>query len=314
MVKWRRLKEEQLSDMLRERRLLEKDLQLRVMKARVEIDRLQVVALREAYHQSIVEVAALSSENMSLREAIEQQSRIEAKLQQDAQDFLKLLNTEDSLLPLVASNYHGEAGWRVHFPNNEPSFYFTPFTRDEYDGIFARNDFADRHPCTATVGTILGWTIHFTPLTQTAPGVGSFMVRARFTRCVRCSLDESERILPSLDKNLWPMNMRYLVLAQHIRQKQSDGKRADKYSLIIGDSETNACNREVQGPRHDVQWVLEGGICITISEVDESTIDVEFDQWAGCLSESHGRELYIDWIKFPVRLEQCISPTRLLRI
>ncbi|GMF40254.1 unnamed protein product [Phytophthora fragariaefolia] len=63
----------------------------------------------------------------------------------------------------------------------------------------------------------------------------------------------------------------------------------------------------------DVKWVLEGGICITIFEVDETTIDVEFDQWAGYVSESHGRELYTDCIKFPVGLGQCISPTRLLR-
>lgn len=108
------------------------------------------------------------------------------------------------------------------------------------------------------------------------------------------------------------VNLRYLVLAWHTRQRRSDGKRDDKYILTIGDSQANARNRDVEGPQKDVQWVLEGGICTTITEVDESTIDVVCEQWAGCLSEQHGRELYIDWIRFPVCLEQNVSPARLL--
>ncbi|ETP11942.1 hypothetical protein F441_12601 [Phytophthora nicotianae CJ01A1] len=51
---------------------------------------------------------------------------------------------------------------------------------------------------------------------------------------------------------------------------------------------------------------------MTITEVNENTIDVVFDQWSECLNEMHGRELYIDWIRFPVRIEQYVSPARLL--
>ncbi|EGZ18771.1 hypothetical protein PHYSODRAFT_315347 [Phytophthora sojae] len=345
MVNWRRLKKEKMADMLYERRVLEKELQLQVMEARVRLDRMQVGSLATAYRQSLVECAALTSENIALREAIEHQTSIKTQLERETDAFLGQLRPVDP--PPSLSN--DETGWCVQFPNNEPSLYFTPFTRAEFEAIVSRNDIAVSHPCTATIGKILGWTVHYSPLTQTTPGE-SFMARARFTRRLRCPLDEAERILPRLDKKLWPVlveprswgltqtgetfcqvlqdfsqnahlmvcnlpgevNLRYLVLAWHTRQRRSDGKRDDKYILTIGDSQANARNRDVEGPQKDVQWVLEGGICTTITEVDESTIDVVCEQWAGCLSEQHGRELYIDWIRFPVCLEQNVSPARLL--
>ncbi|ETI46491.1 hypothetical protein F443_09120 [Phytophthora nicotianae P1569] len=46
-------------------------------------------------------------------------------------------------------------------------------------------------------------------------------------------------------------------------------------------------------------------------EVGESTINVVYDLWDGCLSEVHDRELFIDWIKFAVQLEECVSPARI---
>ncbi|KAJ8578456.1 hypothetical protein ON010_g751 [Phytophthora cinnamomi] len=323
MVNWRRLKKEKKAEMLQERRILEKELQLRVREARVARDQMQVGSISEAYRQSLVECAALTSENMALREAIQHQATTKNRLQQEAQEFLEQLRPVDSTQTIEMLALHGEAEWRVQFPNNEPYFYFTPFTKAEYGDILERSDFADRHPCIATVGKILGWTVHFNPLTENAPGE-SFMARARFTRRLRCSLDESWRILPRLDKNLWPVLVTprsweltqsgdmFCQVLQDFSENGHVDWREDKYILTIGDSQANARNRDVEGPRDDVQWVLEGGVCITITEMDESTIDVVFDQWAGCLSEKHGRRLYIDWIKFPVDLEQYIVPARLL--
>eukprot|EP00644_Phytophthora_capsici_P009014 jgi/Phyca11/541289/estExt2_Genewise1Plus.C_PHYCAscaffold_60475 len=110
-----------------------------------------------------------------------------------------------------------------------------------------------------------------------------------------------------------PIHLRYLMLAQHTREKTLDGKRMDKYVLTVADSEANRRNREAEKLQENVQWILEGSMyTTTITEVDDSTIDVVVDQWARCLSEVHGRELYIDWIRFPVNLEQAISPSRLI--
>ncbi|KAE9195293.1 hypothetical protein PF004_g20471 [Phytophthora fragariae] len=110
------------------------------------------------------------------------------------------------------------------------------------------------------------------------------------------------------------VNLRYLALAQHTRGLRSDGRRVDKYMIDIVDSEANARNREAEGSQDNVQWILEGGVCTTITEVDSNTVDVVYDHWAGCLSEAHGRKLYVEWIRFPVGLEQAVSPAGLLEV
>ncbi|GMF39816.1 unnamed protein product [Phytophthora fragariaefolia] len=253
-------------------------------------------------------------------------------------------------LKLTERWHEGEDGWRVHFPDHTPSFYFSPFSQAMFDGIMRDIDVVSskRYPCTATIGKIFGWTVDYAPLTPNSTGT-SLVANARFTKLLNCSLDTSQLILPRLEKSLWPLlaaprslgyiqkgdscyqvlqsfhknahviaynipcevNLRYLVLAQHTREVGSDGKRIDKYMMTVADSDANARNR-ASDPDQMVIWILEGGVCTTITEVDESTVDVVFNQWAGCLSETHGRELYIDWIRFPVRLEQTVSAAKLL--
>ncbi|KAH7485263.1 uncharacterized protein KRP23_4317 [Phytophthora ramorum] len=347
MVKWRRQKKDEMTDMLRERQDLEKKVRLRVNEARVASDVISSQSLGGRYQQVFIECTALQNENLSLREAIEKQHNFNTLAQRDTQELLNQFRPEDSPLPPPSD----DAGWRVQFPNGSPSFHFTPFTEKEYDDIVNNSDsaYAEHHPCIATVGEIFGWTVDYAPLAPSKTGM-SFVAHARFSRRLRCSLDESDRILPHLEKSLWPVlvtprswgrdqtgsvccqtlqsfnenalvmvcnipgevNLRYIALARHYRSTRSDGKRVDKYLMTVGNSEANARNREVEGPQRDVQWLLEGGMYMTITEVDADTIDVVFDQWSECLSEAHGRELYIDWIRFPVRLEQCVSPSRLL--
>ncbi|KAE8967936.1 hypothetical protein PF010_g28581 [Phytophthora fragariae] len=297
MVNWRLVKKATRLEMLQERRVLEQELQHHVMEVRVKLDGMHVGSKGDAYHQSLVECAALTSENTALREALERQTSIKARLQRETDEFLEQLRPVDSpLLPPTLSS-HNKAARCVQLPKNESSFYFTPFTKVEYDAILSRNEFADSPPCTATIGKILGWTVHYSPLTPTAPG-GSLTARARFTRRLRCSLNESWGILPRLGKKLWPVlvtprswgltqtgdtfcqvlqdfsqnghvmvcnlpgevSLRYLVLARHRRQTRSDGKREDTYTMTIGDSQANTRNRDVEGSSDDIQWVLEGGI------------------------------------------------------
>jgi hypothetical protein len=290
----------------------------------------------------------MASENVMLREALEQQTILKTRLQRDTQDFFDQIRSPppSRTLKIMASDDDG--GWFVQFPDSKPSFYFSPFTREEYDNFLRLNEaaFAERHryPCTATIGTMFGWKVDYAPLARNADG-SSFIAHARFSRQIRCSLDDSDRILAQVDKSLWPVlvtarswgraqsgdicyqalqtfeekclvlacnipgdvNLRYIALAQYARGKSADGKRQDKYIATIADSEANARNRAAEGPMENVQWVLEGGTYMTVTEIDEATIDVVFDHWAGCLSEGHGRELYIDWIKCPMRLEQCMS-------
>ncbi|GMF65391.1 unnamed protein product [Phytophthora lilii] len=108
------------------------------------------------------------------------------------------------------------------------------------------------------------------------------------------------------------VNLRYITLADRSSGKLLNGKRIDKYVIALADSELNARNREAEGPDEHVKWVVDGGVHITLAEVDDRTIEVVYDQWAGCHGEEQGRELYIDWLTFAIRLEQHVSPSRLL--
>ncbi|KAG1711477.1 hypothetical protein DVH05_008729 [Phytophthora capsici] len=86
-----------------------------------------------------------------------------------------------------------------------------------------------------------------------------------------------------------------------------------KHSIVVVDTQENARNRVAEGPQDNVQWVLEGGEVCTITEVDDKTIQVEHDQWSECISEAYGTELYVDWIRFAVRLGGFISPVKFLQ-
>ncbi|ETO75210.1 hypothetical protein F444_09172 [Phytophthora nicotianae P1976] len=347
MIRWRKQKKEKKLDMVEERRRLEKELQRRVLEARMAFDELTIRSAAEAYRHVTVERAVLMSENVALKEAIEDKLKVKAQLERETQEFLDQIRSNEP--PVLARR--DDDGWCVQLPNGAPSFYFSPFTWEEFDNILKNNDvvYAERHPCTATVGKILGWTVDYAPLVRNEAGT-SFVAHARFTRRLRCSLDKAHRILPHLDKNVWPVlvtprswgcaqtgsicyqplqnfnenalimvgnipgevHLRYIVLARHTREQRPDGKRVDKYIMAIADSEVNFRNRQAEGEQENVKWVLEGGLYMTITEVNENTIDVVFDQWSECLNEMHGRELYIDWIRFPVRIEQYVSPARLL--
>lgn len=58
----------------------------------------------DAYRQSLVDCAALTSENMALREALERQTSIKARLKRETEEFLEQLRPVDSpLLPPTLS-------------------------------------------------------------------------------------------------------------------------------------------------------------------------------------------------------------------
>ncbi|KAE9167003.1 hypothetical protein PF004_g28967 [Phytophthora fragariae] len=348
MKRWRKQKKEKDTGMVQERLRLEKELQRRVHQARLNPDHSPRQSIGNAFRQATLECAALTRENLALKKAIEQQTKFESMLRLVAQEMAS--HVSDLSVKETQLHLEGEEGWRVNFPNDEPSFHFSPFSRAEFDRALRESDvaYAERHPCTATVGKILGWTVDCAPLRRNESGT-AFVAHATFTRRLHCSLDESQKILPRLDNKLWPVlvtprswghvqtgdtscqglqsfhedahvmvcnipgqatNLRYVALSLLSREVGSDGKRVDKYTMTVAYSD--ASNRASENPQERVQWIMEGGVYVTITEVDGSTIDVVYDQWAGCLSEMHGRELYIDWIRFPVRLEQSVSPARLL--
>ncbi|RLN54944.1 hypothetical protein BBJ29_007541 [Phytophthora kernoviae] len=53
--------------------------------------------------------------------------------------------------------------------------------------------------------------------------------------------------------------------------------------------------RADEQPQQDVEWASEGGSYLEITEVNETTIDVSYDHWAGCQDELHAHHLFIQW-------------------
>ncbi|GMF65388.1 unnamed protein product [Phytophthora lilii] len=351
MVMWRKQKKEKVADMNQERLRLEKELQLRLVEARTKYDFVATQPGLNAFRHAIIQCAALKSENLELQQAIERYTKFQSCVQREGHNAAPhVISDVIPGLEKTPAQDHGKGGWRVFFPSGEPSFYFSPFSKREFHDALHSVDveYAEHHPFSATVGKILGWTVHYAPLARNKES--AFVAHAQFSRRVRCPLDQSEKIIPRIDKKLWPVlvtprswgrvqtgdvccqvlqsfdenshvmvvnipgevNLRYVVLAQHTRERRLDGKRVDKYIMTIADSPSNSRNRVAEGPRADVHWVLTGGMCMSAVEVDAFSIDVVVDQWAEGLSERHGRELYVDWIRFPVRMEQFVSPVRLL--
>ncbi|OWY95781.1 hypothetical protein PHMEG_00034132, partial [Phytophthora megakarya] len=240
-------------------------------------------------------------------------------------------------------------GWRVYFTDGSPSFHFNPFSKTDFAAILDESETA-QYSYAASIGNILGWKVDYSPVTEHSGG-GSFIAHARFSERLRCTLDHSERMVISVDPSLLPVltsanswgrvpsgnmecqplqqfgkhayvtacnipsnvHLRYIGLARHTRNILEDGVRMDKYTHLIADSQANAYNRQAEGEQYEVQWVLDGGASMTLTEVDDSTIDVVYDQWGTCLNKEYGQQLYVDWIRFVVHLEQLVSPARLLQ-
>ncbi|RLN91252.1 hypothetical protein BBJ28_00002684 [Nothophytophthora sp. Chile5] len=108
------------------------------------------------------------------------------------------------------------------------------------------------------------------------------------------------------------LHVRYLNLVSRQRTQDRDGKRSISYAMVIANSTANTRSREAEPPRRDVHWVSEGGAFMTLSQVDDTTLEVLYDHYAGCLSEQHAQLCLVEWGHIAVRWEQLVTPSRLL--
>lgn len=65
----------------------------------------------------------------------------------------------------VSCAVQDEPGWRVCFSRREPSFYFHPFSRPEFESSFEVCDrmLAVNLPCSSIQGSLFGWTVRHAP-------------------------------------------------------------------------------------------------------------------------------------------------------
>ncbi|ETO75183.1 hypothetical protein F444_09188, partial [Phytophthora nicotianae P1976] len=234
----------------------------------------------------------------------------------------------------------------VNFLNEEPSFIFYPFTREDFDsGIEATLALRDINPL--ITGSIFGWNVHHAPLARNAK-TGSLVARVTLTTRIRCSLEAANVTLSSSDVNSWPLlitptgwlreeetsvsthvlqqldlnshllvtnipgkvHFRYLHLVRRRARRDETNKREIVYVAVIGDTEANVQAREA---RPDVRCVRESGYCIRFTEVNKTTLDVTYDRSSQCESEKHAQELFVDWAEVACRWLQRITSSKLVQ-
>ncbi|KAL4158942.1 hypothetical protein PRNP1_004716 [Phytophthora ramorum] len=348
MVAFRRNRKQKQSGLRSEYRRLEGQVKRISAKVRVAAacsrsgstkPKFMVDTLREL----MVEIEGLRHQNIALRNHIGLHSEFlqllhEANQPQDEQN--------ESILPCIEE----QSGRRVHFPGGEPSFYYHPFTRGMFDNTM--DSCASQLSPTALpgsgVGEFLGWNVRQATL---ASGLGCqyLVAKARFSKRVQCSLREAFETMKRERIDSWPVivtpmnwsssssdvstivlqrfddntsvlvrsvqgevNLRYVCLVQRSCWTERDGKRVITYGMVIADSEANKRNRSVETDTGEVEWIPEGGAHLTLTEVDDKTIDVVYDHWGGCQGTLHAQYLFVQWAHYAFRWEQMVVPSRLL--
>ncbi|OWZ17738.1 hypothetical protein PHMEG_0008279 [Phytophthora megakarya] len=349
MVEFRKNRKMQRLQMQNEHRSLEHEMELFVGSMTTAASRsttkeeLGKPSSRRDLLELILEREMLWRENITLRRDI---LRRDAYLQVvvDAEEaFLE----REALLFLPSDL---RSGWRVHFGNNVPSFHFHPFTHDEYVTGMKKFDAKVAHavPSTSFFGNFLGWDVCRAPLITNNNAV---FARIQSKKCVNCPIDAflhlscvklkdtiptiitpigfgihqhhkvSTQLLQEFDENSLVFvhhipgrdkSIRYLYFTRCGQWQQKDGRRTLTWSIVIADSEANCRIRSAEGEEDNVEWVTEGGMHTTLTEVNETSIDVEFDRWGTFHTNEHAEYMMSQWAQYATWWEQSVAPARLI--
>ncbi|KUF88002.1 hypothetical protein AM587_10003760 [Phytophthora nicotianae] len=310
-----------------------------------------------AVHCLALEWDSLRTENVELMKEIHRQERFQSLVQaQTIGVFADATKDSDTsfanVYPASKSSLwgptpHDDDGWRVKFPNGEPTFHFHPFSEAEFNNVMQNcdNQFYSK---SSVAGHLFGWTVYHAPLMRRLDN--SLVGRVQLSARICCSFDDADAAVSSSKLHLWPLaftppnwsysqrsgvsiqvlqsfavdahvlvcnipgpvNTRYFQFARRQLQVEGNGKRSFTSSLVLADSKENVRNRAAEEPHPDVKWVNEGGARIKFTEVDDATIDVHCDTWASCEDELHARNLFIYWAQFACRWSQWMMASKLV--
>ncbi|KAG7397086.1 hypothetical protein PHYBOEH_001300 [Phytophthora boehmeriae] len=244
-----------------------------------------------------------------------------------------------------------QAGWLVHFAGGEPSFFFHPFSREEFDAAIKPHlDGSVTHKLNYA-GKFLGWEVHHAPLIK-KPASDLLIGRTRYCKRLQCSIENIRDAMRRKDgTSEWPllpsarnlglaeeiqaltlqqldeessvvvrnypgeMIYRYLGLVQREVWEEDRGKRVLKYSLVIADSVANARSQDAEPTvQQSVSWVKDGGAILTLTESDDGGVDVSFEHWAACQNEQRAQSHFVTFGGDVTRWEQLVSPPNLLKL
>ncbi|KAG7382060.1 hypothetical protein PHYPSEUDO_005326 [Phytophthora pseudosyringae] len=314
----------------------------------------------DAVCQLALESDALRNENDEIYEKLQQHKRSRSLILEGLMDMSDTstehttdLNLHEASKQSEWASYPlaNEPGWRVLFPNGEPSFYFYPFSRDEFVALYedSIDDFLFKPLLIHPAGTLFGWAVRDAPLTR-RPVDNLVLVRTSFSMRAGFLLEDLDQLVLESDLKWLPLivtppnwndrrrkDVSYQVLQEfetdayimacsfpgkvhtrylHLVRRQPwtlpNGKRATTYFMTIVDSKANARSRTVEEPRDDVVWAREGANMMMVTEVDENTVEIRFEFKAACRDELHARHLFVHWTQFVCRWSQRIMPPKLL--
>ncbi|OWY95786.1 hypothetical protein PHMEG_00034125 [Phytophthora megakarya] len=347
MVRVRAKKKKEINQLRSERERLESNMkhQLSLIGPSKDADVVldQEGRIRVAVRRLTLESEELRQENAKLHHKIQKHVRFWSLSSQALVTIASFSDEDPSRQTLEDARKncpwlgHPDKGWRVHFPNGEPSFFFQPFTKSEFDAAIKHYHelTAEWEPRLSTAGQLFGWTMSHTPITRRPDN--SFVTCARFTTRICCSLDDLDRLLTTSGIDEWPLLvtppiwrtdqrtsvntqvLQEIDLNSHVmvcnipgkihkrffqltkRQVTVDevsGKRSIYFVATAADSKSNTQCRDAEELHREVQWILEGGHSIMFTEVNPKTVDIVYDHWAVCESELHGRHLFIRWAHY----------------
>ncbi|OWZ00914.1 hypothetical protein PHMEG_00027794 [Phytophthora megakarya] len=212
-------------------------------------------------------------------------------------------------------------------------------------------EFAPDLSAKCMTGAFLGWIVHRELTSSKEIWRNTLLTsRVRYTKRVNCSIDmaiqasiERERelrpilvtpigwsytqydkvstqVLQEIDPQCrvlvhnvpGPTNTRYTFLTRTEQWELSGERRKMGFSMMIYDSKENQLNRDVKGKQQGVEWATEGWAYFTLTEVDDSTIDVVYDHSVRCQNKIHADCLMVQWTQYVVQWEQVVTACSLL--
>ncbi|ETI46472.1 hypothetical protein F443_09134 [Phytophthora nicotianae P1569] len=286
----------------------------------------------------IVEKEKLRKQNVARRTDVQ---RYDA-FRKEVMNAVRLLSNEESLI-------HNDGGLIV--PDKEPTFDYHPLSIEEVNAVPYPLDkeFMSNLPPVSFIGAILGWNVYReeSNLTASLPST-----RVQLTKRLHCSiaaatqvsLEQGDNLRPLLATPIgWsvacrpkvsthvlqevnaeccvmahtfpgPLTCHYVFLERVAQWELPDGRKKLGLSMNVIDSTVSRLS-STDVRTHEpnpIKWAKEGWASVTITEVDATTVDVVYDQWARCESKLHADYVVAQWAQFLVRWEQIVAPFRFL--
>ncbi|KAK1941388.1 hypothetical protein P3T76_007254 [Phytophthora citrophthora] len=343
MVIFRKKKKERLRNQQKDCRRLEREIQLFVKAARVEASCNTVRSSESTTANTVTKLQkSVVRENRALRDEIKRREIFELAVRNPNQAEI-----DAETLALFPVDF--QSGYREYFEGGAPSFHFYPFTKAEFDTGMEHfeDELTKGSQSVAMVGNVFGWDVYRAPLETNS---SSILQRVQLTKHLSCPLDvllresfekeeclcpmvitpvgfslyqrhtASTEVLQEFDQNMCvsvcsipgpDKHLRFLYFFRQTESTLPDGRRRIEFSITAADSTLNRYSRDADTSRN-VEWATEGGIHMSLTEVNETSVDAVCSRWAECKTKLHADYMMVQWTQFASLWEQTVASQRLL--